>query len=140
MTMPGGASVTARLQTLQEALGQVADGPQQAVHAAALLRQCADELLQLATPPEASSAAGVRRCDDERGVDTPVLSVQPGEGATIAKAAPAGRKIRKTKGRAFDAGKYRTRHVALEILYIGWNYHGFAMQESSKETVEVCAP
>lgn len=145
MMMPGCASarecsVTARLQTLQEALGHVTDGPQQAVHAAALLRQCADELLLLPTPPGASSAAGVGRCG-ALGADTPVASVQHSSGgSTIAKAAPAARKIRKTKGRALDPGKYRTRHVALEIIYIGWNYHGFAMQESSKETVEVCVP
>ena len=134
--MPGGASVAARLHTLQAALGAVADGPQQAVHAAALLRECADELHRLPTPPGPPSAAGGALL----GGGTSAASAQPGEGVTIAKAAPAGRKISKTKGRAFDAGKYRTRHVALEILYVGWNYHGFALQESSKETVEVGAP
>ncbi|XP_041480426.1 tRNA pseudouridine(38/39) synthase-like isoform X2 [Lytechinus variegatus] len=38
--------------------------------------------------------------------------------------------------RPFDFTKYNTRHVALKITYLGWDYHGFVVQEDSQNTVE----
>ncbi|XP_030843213.1 tRNA pseudouridine(38/39) synthase [Strongylocentrotus purpuratus] len=38
--------------------------------------------------------------------------------------------------RPFDFKKYNTRHVALKITYLGWDYHGFVVQEDSNNTVE----
>ncbi|KAK3087246.1 hypothetical protein FSP39_003526 [Pinctada imbricata] len=43
---------------------------------------------------------------------------------------------KKAKGREFDFKKYNTRHVALKILYMGWDYHGFAVQEETEKTIE----
>lgn len=39
-------------------------------------------------------------------------------------------------GRRFDFGLYKRRHVALQIAYFGWDYHGFAVQEISGKTIE----
>ncbi|XP_061162846.1 uncharacterized protein LOC133172055 isoform X2 [Saccostrea echinata] len=43
---------------------------------------------------------------------------------------------KKAKGREFDFKKYNTRHIALKILYLGWDYHGFAVQEDTEKTIE----
>jgi len=32
--------------------------------------------------------------------------------------------------------RYNTRHVALKIFYLGWDYHGFAVQEDTDKTIE----
>jgi tRNA U38,U39,U40 pseudouridine synthase TruA len=39
--------------------------------------------------------------------------------------------------RKFDFSKHFVRKVALRLSYIGWNYHGFASQQDSNETIEV---
>lgn len=39
--------------------------------------------------------------------------------------------------REFNMDAYQRRYVALEVLYTGWNYHGFASQADTQETVEV---
>ncbi|XP_062510380.1 tRNA pseudouridine(38/39) synthase-like isoform X2 [Corticium candelabrum] len=45
-----------------------------------------------------------------------------------------GKQTRKT--RVFDFTRYNQRHIALKIAYLGWQYRGFASQESVKDTVE----
>ena len=40
------------------------------------------------------------------------------------------------KGRVFEYDMYTKRHVALHICYFGWNYHGFAVQETTGKTIE----
>lgn len=42
----------------------------------------------------------------------------------------------KRQKRGMDHSRYQTRYVALEMMYIGWAYHGFARQENTPETVE----
>jgi hypothetical protein len=37
--------------------------------------------------------------------------------------------------RAFHFDSYQQRHVALEVFYAGWDYHGFASQ-TARTTVE----
>ena len=32
--------------------------------------------------------------------------------------------------------RYNTRHVALKIVYLGWDYQGFAAQEDTNKTIE----
>ena len=32
--------------------------------------------------------------------------------------------------------RYNSRHVALKILYLGWDYHGLATQEDTNNTIE----
>jgi hypothetical protein len=39
--------------------------------------------------------------------------------------------------RPFDITKYRQRHVALEVMYIGWRYSGLARQQTTDLTIEV---
>ena len=33
--------------------------------------------------------------------------------------------------------RYNKRHVALKVAYIGWDYHGFAIQDTVDNTIEV---
>ncbi|CAI9741177.1 pseudouridine(38 39) synthase-like [Octopus vulgaris] len=40
------------------------------------------------------------------------------------------------KGKVFDFSKYNTRHIALKVAYLGWDYHGFAVQEDNEKTIE----
>ena len=42
----------------------------------------------------------------------------------------------KSKHRELDFGLYQTRYVALEVLYVGHDYHGFAKQDTSDDTIE----
>eukprot|EP01111_Echinosteliopsis_oligospora_P010888 TRINITY_DN3469_c0_g1_i2.p1 TRINITY_DN3469_c0_g1~~TRINITY_DN3469_c0_g1_i2.p1 ORF type:complete len:466 (+),score=93.10 TRINITY_DN3469_c0_g1_i2:195-1400(+) len=47
------------------------------------------------------------------------------------------KKEKKAKGRiSFDMSRYSTRHMALKIAYIGWDYHGFASQATVEKTIE----
>lgn len=36
----------------------------------------------------------------------------------------------------FDFSKYNKRHVALKLMYLGWNCQGFAVQEDTANTIE----
>ena len=38
--------------------------------------------------------------------------------------------------RPFDFKMYKKRHVLLHVSYFGWNYHGFAVQETTGKTIE----
>ncbi|XP_054161615.1 tRNA pseudouridine(38/39) synthase-like [Oppia nitens] len=38
--------------------------------------------------------------------------------------------------RPFDFSRYKTRHIAMKILYLGWDYLGFTAQEWTQETIE----
>ena len=38
--------------------------------------------------------------------------------------------------RAFDINKYARRSVVLQLMYVGWNYHGFARQTDTENTIE----
>ena len=42
----------------------------------------------------------------------------------------------KKKQRDFDFSKYQQRYVALELMYLGHDFYGFAKQDSAKETIE----
>ncbi|PVD36686.1 hypothetical protein C0Q70_03672 [Pomacea canaliculata] len=43
---------------------------------------------------------------------------------------------RRDKQRQFDFNKYNTRHVALKVAYLGWDYQGFVVQEDTERTIE----
>ena len=43
----------------------------------------------------------------------------------------------RAKKRPFDHTRFRQRHVALRVAYIGINYHGFAIQDDTVSTVEL---
>ena len=32
--------------------------------------------------------------------------------------------------------RYNTRHVALKLAYLGWDYQGFVVQEDTERTIE----
>jgi tRNA pseudouridine38/39 synthase len=38
--------------------------------------------------------------------------------------------------RPFDFSIYCKRHVLFQVCYFGWDYHGFAIQETSGKTIE----
>lgn len=38
--------------------------------------------------------------------------------------------------RPFDFSRFKRRHVALRLLYLGWDYNGYALQEDSGLTIE----
>ncbi|CAF4720148.1 unnamed protein product [Rotaria sp. Silwood1] len=47
------------------------------------------------------------------------------------------KKIKKTKiMRPFDFSKHSKRHIFLKFIYLGWDYHGFVVQETTSQTVE----
>lgn len=41
-----------------------------------------------------------------------------------------------SKQKPFDFTRYHKRHIALKMAYLGWDFHGFASQESSENTIE----
>lgn len=43
---------------------------------------------------------------------------------------------KKKSDRKFDFNLYKKRHVVFRIAYFGWDYHGFAVQETSGKTIE----
>ena len=43
------------------------------------------------------------------------------------------------ESREFDMASYQQRYVALEVFYLGWDYHGFASQAGTEDTIEVAA-
>ncbi|KAL1505318.1 hypothetical protein ABEB36_004911 [Hypothenemus hampei] len=42
----------------------------------------------------------------------------------------------KKENKIYDFSKCRFRHILLRILYFGWNYQGFAVQEDTTNTIE----
>lgn len=40
--------------------------------------------------------------------------------------------------RVLDFSKYRQRYVAIEVMYLGGGLHGFARQDNTENTIEVC--
>ncbi|PNW86426.1 hypothetical protein CHLRE_02g086050v5 [Chlamydomonas reinhardtii] len=55
-----------------------------------------------------------------------------GDGTPLAQPA----KKQKRAPREFDFGRYRTRYVALELMYVGWAFQGFARQDNTENTIE----
>eukprot|EP00761_Pharyngomonas_kirbyi_P007569 gb/GECH01007579.1/.p1 GENE.gb/GECH01007579.1/~~gb/GECH01007579.1/.p1 ORF type:complete len:453 (+),score=101.15 gb/GECH01007579.1/:1-1359(+) len=49
---------------------------------------------------------------------------------------PKRKKQKKQKKRKFDISRHNRRHIALKVAYIGWDYHGFASQKNTENTVE----
>jgi tRNA pseudouridine38/39 synthase len=39
--------------------------------------------------------------------------------------------------RTFQFEKFARRFVALEVMYVGWRFHGFARQDTTEDTIEV---
>lgn len=44
--------------------------------------------------------------------------------------------LESSKQRPFDFTKHRKRHILLRILYLGWDYQGYATQEDTINTIE----
>ncbi|EKX52927.1 hypothetical protein GUITHDRAFT_161113 [Guillardia theta CCMP2712] len=47
-----------------------------------------------------------------------------------------GSKKKEREGRKFDFSKHASRHIAIELSYLGWDFKGFASQEDTNETIE----
>ena len=52
------------------------------------------------------------------------------------KGAGKGSKKKEREGRKFDFSKHASRHIAIELSYLGWDFKGFASQEDTNETIE----
>eukprot|EP00960_Hanusia_phi_P015938 470113-Hanusia_phi.AAC.2 len=50
--------------------------------------------------------------------------------------ASGGSRRKERSARKFDFSKHASRHIALEISYLGWDFKGFASQEDTNETIE----
>lgn len=46
------------------------------------------------------------------------------------------KKSKKNSQRPFDFSRYHKRRIALKIAYLGWDFHGFASQETVENTIE----
>ena len=46
------------------------------------------------------------------------------------------RKKKQKTQRPYDFSKHSKRHVALQIAYLGWDYHGFTVQDTVQKTIE----
>ena len=68
-------------------------------------------------------------CETEDQIE----SLPPNDNVPVAQAI---QKSQKKARRAFCYEEYRTRFVALHVLYLGWDYQGFASQDTGK-TIEV---
>lgn len=66
----------------------------------------------------------------------PPATTSPSLLTSIDELMPRKTKKARQAPREFDFFKYRQRYVALQIMYIGWNYHGFARQDTTEETIE----
>ena len=114
----------------------------------------ADQLYRLATrlatnvdPAEVQAACDAVRIkpapDSRQILGKRNKSSSSSSSRTSAGAPPPTKKIKKNKQkirkkkRPFDHSRFRLRHVALRICYIGINYHGFAIQDDSLSTVEL---
>ncbi|XP_077998522.1 tRNA pseudouridine(38/39) synthase-like [Glandiceps talaboti] len=96
------------------------------------------------TPANASSG-DLHSCSKEELIDTiqklrlQLGNVEKSESSDIDHSAShTDTKKRRKPKRAFDFTKYNTRHIALKFLYMGWDYHGFACQDSTDKTIEAC--
>ena len=43
---------------------------------------------------------------------------------------------RSKKQKSFDFTRYHKRHIAIKMAYLGWDFHGFASQDSTENTIE----
>lgn len=43
---------------------------------------------------------------------------------------------KKSDTKPFDFSKYNFQHIALKVMYLGWNYKGYVAQEDTIDTIE----
>ncbi|KAL4436896.1 hypothetical protein ABPG75_004035 [Micractinium tetrahymenae] len=109
-------------ERLFEALfpGQGRYTPDKAAQLASRLRDVAASLEPPPAAAAAAAAAAPRR--PEEGSEEP--------------ASKRRRKEQRGRGKDLDFSAYQQRYVALELLYLGHAYGGFARQENTEETIE----
>eukprot|EP01112_Ceratiomyxa_fruticulosa_P005999 TRINITY_DN1679_c0_g1_i3.p1 TRINITY_DN1679_c0_g1~~TRINITY_DN1679_c0_g1_i3.p1 ORF type:complete len:490 (-),score=101.08 TRINITY_DN1679_c0_g1_i3:265-1734(-) len=61
---------------------------------------------------------------------------KPQQTASSSEKQTMGAKKKQPAMREFDMSRYKRRHVALKVAYIGWDYHGLASQVDSENTIE----
>ena len=81
-----------------------------------------------------TSTLGKRPSSSSSSSSTTTTSSSPTSQPPIKKSKK--NKQRKKK-RPFNHSRFRRRHVAIRVCYIGINYHGFAIQDDSLTTVEL---
>lgn len=57
-------------------------------------------------------------------------------GCNVTEGSFEGKKAKKMSQRPFDFSRYNKRHAAFKIAYLGWDFHGFASQETVENTIE----
>ncbi|GLC76345.1 hypothetical protein PLESTF_001769600 [Pleodorina starrii] len=129
------ASRAELLQRLQ-ALAQQAsadDGlalPDLADQLAALANQMRMASHTSAAGPPSTSAAGPAAAT--------ITAMDAADGNPADGTPPVGQPSKKQRRapREFDFSRYRTRLVALELMYVGWTFQGFARQDNTENTIE----
>ncbi|KAL6432625.1 hypothetical protein ACFW04_006224 [Cataglyphis niger] len=46
------------------------------------------------------------------------------------------KELSNTVRKTFDFSRYHKRHILLKFCYLGWDYHGFTIQEDNNDTIE----
>ncbi|EFJ41544.1 tRNA pseudouridine synthase mitochondrial precursor [Volvox carteri f. nagariensis] len=103
------------------------------------LRDLADQLASLAEQMRiASNNTGLATdgggCGAAAGAATAARPLVVDGSAEATTGQPA--KKQRRAPREFDFSRYRTRFVALELMYVGWSYQGFARQDNTENTIE----
>lgn len=119
-------------------------GIHSAAEVGASLQQLSQKLLRLHPPaqqPSAPAAADVAALER-------IYAAPPAAGSAEQPAAvvqPRTKKQRREAARAasgrggprtFEFSRFATRSVVLQLMYVGWSYHGFARQADSESTIE----
>eukprot|EP00878_Enallax_costatus_P019419 GHUV01020489.1.p2 GENE.GHUV01020489.1~~GHUV01020489.1.p2 ORF type:complete len:202 (+),score=77.81 GHUV01020489.1:119-724(+) len=140
--VPAAASVSRRLRELADQLDAGSGSHSSLV--AEELQLLAEQLLADSAPrPEASKqAATVKQLEqlyNAPAADKPQQQpLQHTPQQQPPDCQPASKK-QKRAAKSFDFEKYRQRYVALQLMYVGWDYHGFARQADTDNTIEVGA-
>eukprot|EP00727_Mastigamoeba_balamuthi_P003554 m51a1_g13196 hypothetical protein (522) ;mRNA; f:510-2458 len=109
-----------------------------AVDSAAAAPEKSPDKKRRRTDPAAAAAAAAAVVPAASASDT--QGIEAADAEAEQSAAPeedkrAAKKKRREK-KVFDMSNYHQRHVALRVAYLGWNYQGFAQQDSTDNTIE----
>ncbi len=81
-------------------------------------------------------AGGVTQREDDKTVTNNGKNNGRTNEAVEATNSESGPAKKRRKRKELDWSRYGTRSIALRVSYLGWNYHGFASQPHSTNTVE----
>lgn len=85
-------------------------------------KQLAWDLRRIAKRCEKFAAGGDVHAAEDKPACAPSATIQPSAAVKRKK--------------SFDFDRFSVRYVAFRLLYVGWRYHGFTVQENASNTVE----